>query len=152
MNYREISIKEYEDLIKNKNKIFNNTFKNIYKIIEDKKQYLKTDPSSIIKQQQKDDYIERLSDMISEKINNNDIEQNDYMYYIKNPNILTDKIVEIYNNNPNANIYIPKKKSKVKLVNVVNKIYRDQNIAENIKNLYYFLEIFLEIVILYMII
>ena len=121
MNYREISIEEYEDLIKNK--IFNNTFKNTNKIIEDKKQYLKTDPSSIIKQQQKDDYIERLSDMISKKINNNDIEPNDYMYYIKK-NILADKIVEIYNN-PNANIYIPKKKSKVKLVNVVNKIYRD---------------------------
>ena len=71
--------------------------------------------------------------MISEKINNNDIEPNDYMYYIKNPNILADKIVEIYNNNPNANIYIPKKKSKVKLVNVVNKIYRDQNIDEKYK-------------------
>ena len=74
--------------------------------------------------------------MISEKINNNDIEQDDHMYYIKNLNILADKIVEIYNNNPNANIYIPKKKSKVKLVNVVNKIYRNRNIAENIKNLY----------------
>ena len=133
MNYREISIKEYEDLIKNKNKIFNNTYKNTNKIIEDKKQYLKTYPSSIIKQQQKDDYIERLSDMISEKINNNDIEPNDYMYYIKNPNILADKIVEIYNNNPNANIYIPKKKSKVKLVNVANKIYPDQNISEKYK-------------------
>ena len=133
MNYREISIKEYEDLIKNKNKIFSKTFKNTNKIIEDRKQYLKTDPSSIIKQQQKDDYNERLSDMISKKINNNDIEPNDYMYYIKNSNILADKIVEIYNSNPNANIYIPKKKSKVKFVNVVNKIYGDQNIAEKYK-------------------
>ena len=51
--------------------------------------------------------------MISKKINNNDIEPNDYMYYIKNPNILADKIVEIYNNNPNANIYIPKRKVKL---------------------------------------
>ena len=118
-------------MIKNKDKIVNNTFKNTNKIIEDKKLYLKTDPSSIIKQQQKDDYIERLSDMTSEKINNNDIEPNDYMYYVKNPNILADKIVEIYNNNPNANIYIPKK--KVRLVTVVNKIYRDQNIAEKYK-------------------
>ena len=90
--------------------------------------------------------------MISKKINNNDIEPNDYMYYIKNPNIFADKIVEIYNDNPNANIYIPKKKSKVKLVNVVNKTYRDQNIAEKYKEFVLFLEIFLEIVILYMII
>ena len=28
--------------------------------------------------------------------------KNDYVYYIKNPNILADKIVEIYNANPNA--------------------------------------------------
>ena len=27
--------------------------------------------------------------------------KNDYEYYIKNPNILADKIVEIYDNNPN---------------------------------------------------
>ena len=135
MKYCNIRFKmtEYEDLIKNKNKIFNNTFKNTNEIIEDKKQYLKTDPSSIIKKQQKDDYIERLSDMISKKINNNDIVPNDYMYYVKNPNVLADKIVEIYNNNLNANIYIPKKKSNVKFVYVVNKIYRDQDIAEKYK-------------------
>ena len=28
--------------------------------------------------------------------------KNDYIYYIKNPNNLADKIVEIYDNNPNA--------------------------------------------------
>ena len=32
------------------------------------------------------------------------------MYYIKNPNILADKIVEIYDNNPNAKVYNPKNK------------------------------------------
>ena len=52
--------------------IFNNTFKNTNKLIEDKKQILKTDPDTIIKKQQKDDYIEKLSDLISQKINNTD--------------------------------------------------------------------------------
>ena len=60
--------------------------------------------------------------------------KNDYEYYIKNPNILADKIVEIYGNNPNANVYNPKNKDKsVKLQNVVNKIDKDDDINEQCK-------------------
>ena len=60
--------------------------------------------------------------------------KNDYMYYIKNPNILADKIVEIYNSNPNANVYRPKNKDKsVKLQNFINKINKDDNINERFK-------------------
>ena len=72
MNYLEISASEYEKLLQNKKDIFNNTFKNTDKLIEDKKQILRTDPDAIIKKQQKDDYIEKLSDLISKKINNTD--------------------------------------------------------------------------------
>ena len=63
---------EYEKLLQNKKNIFDNTFKNTDKLIENKKQILKTDPDAIIKIQQKDDYIEKLSDLISQKINNTD--------------------------------------------------------------------------------
>ena len=60
--------------------------------------------------------------------------KNDYMHYIKNPNILADKIVEIYDNNPNTNVYNPKHKDKpVKLQNVVNKIDKDDDINEQYK-------------------
>ena len=158
-------------LLLNKKNIFNNTFKNTNKLVEDKKQILKTDPDAIIKKQQKDDYIEKLSDLISQRINNvdelkkisNKIDfkdftdrinlkkvadkidlrnnenlqpsyKNDYTHYIKNPNILADKIVEIYDNNPNANVYNPKNKDKpVKLQNVVNKIDKDDDINEQYK-------------------
>ena len=72
MNYKEITASEYEQLLQNKKDIFNNTFKNTDKLIEDKKQVLKTDPNSIIKKQQKYDYIKKLSDLISQKINNTD--------------------------------------------------------------------------------
>ena len=72
MNYKEITADEYEKLLQNKKDIFNNTFKNTNKLVEDKKQILKTDPDAIIKKQQKDDYIEKLSDLISKKINNTD--------------------------------------------------------------------------------
>ena len=56
------------------------------------------------------------------------------MYYIKNPNILADKIVEIYDNNQNASVYNPKHKNKpVKLQNVVNKINKDTKIDNQYK-------------------
>ena len=171
MNYKEISANEYQKLLENKKNIFNNTFKNTNKLVEDRKQILKTDPDNIIKKQEKDDYIEKLSDLISKKINNVDelkkisntidfknithrinlekvadkIElkndetsqpsyKNDYTHYIKNPNILADKIVEIYDNNPNAKVYTPtNKKNDVKLQNVVNKINKDTNIDKQYK-------------------
>ena len=60
--------------------------------------------------------------------------KNDYMYYIKNPDILADKIVEIYEVNPNAKVYTPtNKENNVKLQNVVNKINKDKNIDEQYK-------------------
>ena len=68
MNYKEITADEYERLLKNKNDIFNKTFKNTDKLVEDKKQILKTDPDAIIKKQLKDEYIEKLSNIILEKI------------------------------------------------------------------------------------
>ena len=56
------------------------------------------------------------------------------MYYIKNPNILADKIVEIYEVNSNAKVYTPtNKENAVKLQNVVNKINKDENIDEQYK-------------------
>ena len=68
MNYKEIIADEYEQLLQNKKNIFNNTFKNTDKLIEDKKQILKTDPDAIVEKQQKDDYIEKLSELISQKL------------------------------------------------------------------------------------
>ena len=69
MNYKEITADEYERLLKNKNDISNETFKNTDKLVEAKKQILKTDPDAVIRKQEKDDYIEKLSNIISEKIN-----------------------------------------------------------------------------------
>ena len=59
MKFNEIASSEYEKLLQNKKDISNNTFKNTNKLVEDKKQILKTDPDAIIKKQQKDDYFEK---------------------------------------------------------------------------------------------
>ena len=53
MNYKEITANEYEKLLQNKRNIFNCTFKNTNKLVEDKKQILKTDPDAIIKNNKK---------------------------------------------------------------------------------------------------
>ena len=72
MNYKEITSDEYQKLLQNKKNIFNDTLKNTNKLVEDKKQILKTDPDAIIKKQQKNEDIEKLSDLIYQKINNAD--------------------------------------------------------------------------------
>ena len=173
MNYNEITSDEYQKLLENKKNIFNNTFKNTNKLVEDKKQILKTDPDAIIRKEEKNEDIEKISDLISQKINNVDALKKiadeikhrkivdrfalkdlsdkidlkndqtskpsfktDYTHFIKNPDILADKIVEIYDNNPNARIYNPtNKENKVKIQNVVNKIEKDEKLINNIKNL-----------------
>ena len=58
----------------------------------------------------------------------------DYEYYIKNSNILADKIVEIYDNNPNSIVLKPNNKdNSVKLYNVKAKIENDRNIGKKYK-------------------
>ena len=59
--------------------------------------------------------------------------KNDYTHYIKNPNILANKIVEIYAANPNAKVYTPKKGNNVRLQSVVNKINKYTNIDKQYK-------------------
>ena len=60
--------------------------------------------------------------------------KDDYMHYIKNPNILADKIVEIYNANKDAKVFTPRNKDiKVKLQYVVNKIDKDTAIGKQHK-------------------
>ena len=173
MNYKEKTADEYEKLLQNKKDIFNNTFKNTNKLVEDKKQKLENDPDNIIKQQQKDDYIEKLPDSISKKIDNttefkkisdkidlkkiidkinlkkisdkinlkNDEKsepsyKTDYEYYIKNPNILADKIIETYHANSNAKAYNPKnKKIKSNYNMLLIKLIEMKTSMNNIKNL-----------------
>ena len=60
--------------------------------------------------------------------------KNDYIYFIKNSNILSDKIVEIYNDNQNASPIYPKnKENNVKIHKLVNKINDDPSIGKQYK-------------------
>ena len=53
MNYKEITADEYEKLLQNKKDIFNNTFRNTDKLVEDKKQVSQNGPDAIIKKNKK---------------------------------------------------------------------------------------------------
>ena len=53
MNYKEITADEYEKLLQNKKDIFNNTFKNTNKFVEDKKQVLKQIQMLLLKNNKK---------------------------------------------------------------------------------------------------
>ena len=62
--------------------------------------------------------------------------KDDYMYYIKNPNILSNKIVEIYDNNLNEKVYNPKnKKIKLNYKMLLIKLIEMKILINNIKNL-----------------
>ena len=80
--------------------------------------------------------LKKISDKI--ELKNNETSQpsykNGYTHYMKNPNILANKIVEIYAANPNAKVYTPvNKQNDVKLQNVINKINKDKNIDKQYK-------------------
>ena len=55
------------------------------------------------------------------------------IYYIRNPNELADKIVEIYEANPNANVYNPRNKENN--VKIQIKLIMIKKLINNIKNL-----------------
>ena len=61
--------------------------------------------------------------------------KNDYIYFIKNPNILADKIVEIYNANPNASVVYPtNNENNFKIQSIVKKINDDPKIGKQYKD------------------
>ena len=62
--------------------------------------------------------------------------KDDYMYYLKNPNILANRIVEIYDNNLNAKVYNPKnRKIKLNYKMLLIKLIKMKTLINNIKTL-----------------
>ena len=61
--------------------------------------------------------------------------KDDYMYYIKNPNIFANNIDEIYDNNPNSKVYNSKNKKKLNYKMLLIKLIKMKILINNIKNL-----------------
>ena len=130
--FNEIDINEYKKLLDNMQHTFAKTFNNIELLHNYEENVNNENIGIIIKDKEtlekEDNYINKLSDKLSEKIsnpdnNNNNIIQrykkkyiflNPYQYYNENPEIILNYIKDIYikSDIKYSNIYAPKEKTK----------------------------------------
>ena len=155
--FKEIDINEYKKLLDNMQHTYAKTFNNIELLHNYEENVNNKNIDSIIKDQEslqkEDKYIEKLSDKISSKIsnsninNNNNIIQHDdkkkyvflntHDYYNKNPKDILNYIKKIYikSNIGYDNIYKPRSKTvNISLGNIIKKIENDDKISNELKD------------------
>ena len=144
-SFREISVEDYKKLLDNRQHTFAKTFKNTELLRNFENPKNKNTINDIIKEEKQikkeDDYIEKLSDKISNKLQLDNSEKeynflNNVNYYIENPKIILSTVKDTYlkSNIPYDDIYIPRTKTKyVYLDNIVRKLNINNNIPDEIK-------------------
>ena len=143
--FKEISVEDYKKLLDNRQHTFAKTFKNIELLQKFEDRKLKNDSiDDIIYDEQKlekeDNYIEKLTDKLSEKINKN----NGELLNIHNndKNSVINFIKNVYIKYKNASIYEPRNKNikEISLESIMNSIKNNKEIGksdrENIFNIY----------------
>ena len=145
-SFKEISVEDYKKLLDNRQYTFAKTFKNT-KLLRNFEQTKKNTIDNTIKEEnlkKEDNYIEKLSNKISNKLqpkSNDDGEKeynflNNVNYYIENPRIILSTIKDIYSksNIPFENIYLPRESTKyVYLDTIVRKINSNTDRPDEIK-------------------
>ena len=153
--FKEIDINEYEKLLDNMQHTYAKTFNNIELLHNYEENVNNKNIDSIIKNQEslqkEDKYIEKLSDKISSKISNSNINNNNIIqhdkkkyiflnthdYYNKNPKDILNYIKNIYITSDIGydNIYRPRSKTvNVSLGNIIKKIENDDKISNELKD------------------
>ena len=154
--FKEIGINEYKKLLDNMQHTYAKTFKNIELLHNYEENVNNKNIDSIIKDKEslekEDKYIEKLSDKISSKISNSNINNNNIIqldgkkkyiflnthdYYNKNPKDILNYIKNIYikSNIGYDNIYKPKAKTvNINLGNIIRKIENDDRISNELKD------------------
>ena len=154
--FKEISIDEYDKLIKNKDLIFAKTFKDKKSLFNYEKPKIDTSLTKIIQDENKNiqdkKFINELSDKISEKLKvssddiSNDITSANIIpkyekiqvIVIKNKSEILKVLSRIYNTVEKINPYIPDKKlNTYSLKPILESFENDENINDDVK--YYFL-------------
>ena len=141
--FKEISVEDYKKLLDNKQHTFAKTFKNIELLQKFENRKLKNDDiNDIIYDEQKlekeDEYIEKLTDKLSEKINKN----NGELINIDDKASVINFVKNIYIKYKHASIYKPRNDNieEISLESIMNSIKNNQNIGksdrENIYNIY----------------
>ena len=139
--FKEISVEDYKKLLDNKQHTYAKTFKNIELLQKfEEKNYINDIIDEEKQVKKEDEYIEKLTDKLSDKINKNNgellnIHNNDnesVINFIKN----------VYIKYKNASLYKPRNEDiqEVSLESIMNSIKNNQNIGkydrENIYNIY----------------
>ena len=154
--FKEIDINEYKKLLDNMQHTYAKTFNNIELLHNFEENANNKNIETIIKDQEtlekEDKYIEKLSDKLSEKISNSNINNNNIIpyddkkkyvflnthdYYSKNPKDILNYIKKIYikSNIGYDKIYKPRPKTvNVSLGNIIKKIENDNNISNELKD------------------
>ena len=153
--FKEIDINEYKKLLDNMQHTYAKTFNNIELLHNYEENVNNKNIGSIIKNQEslqkEDNYIEKLSDRISSKISNSNINNNiiqhsdkkkyvflnTHDYYNKNPKDILNYIKKIYikSNIGYDKIYKPRSKTvNVSLGNIIKKIENDDKISNELKD------------------
>ena len=150
-SFKEISVEDHKKLLDNRQNTFAKTFKNTELLRNFEQTKTKNTIDNIIKDEnqiKKDEYIEKLSNKISNKLQpkSNELIKDDgekeynflnnANYYIGNPKIILTTIKDIYlkSNVPFENIYLPRQSTKyVYLDTIVRKINSNSDIADEIK-------------------
>ena len=155
--FKEIDINEYKKLLDNIQHTYAKTFNNIELLHNFEENVNNKNIETIIKDQEtlekEDKYIEKLSDKLSEKISNSNINNNNNIipyddkkkyvflnthdYYSKNPKDILNYIKKIYikSNIGYDKIYKPRPKTvNVSLGNIIKKIENDNNISNELKD------------------
>ena len=152
--FKEIDINEYKKLLDNMQHTYAKTFNNIELLHNFEKNVNNKNVDSIIKDKEmlekEDQYINKLSDKLSEKISNSNIVKNNniiqhddnekylnpYQYYNENPGIILNYIKDLYIKSDIAykDIYKPKKKTKiVALSGIIRSIKENDDIPNNLR-------------------
>ena len=154
--FKEIDINEYKKLLDDMQHTYAKTFNNIELLHNFEENVNNKNIETIIKDQEtlekEDKYIEKLSDKLSEKISNSNINNNNIIpyddkkkyiflnthdYYSKNPKDILNYIKKIYikSNIGYDKIYKPRPKTvNVSLGNIIKKIENDNNISNELKD------------------
>ena len=153
--FKEIDINEYKKLLDNMQHTYAKTFNNVELLHNFEENINDKNIGTIIKDQEslqkEDKYIEKLSDTLSEKISNSNINNNNNIiqdkkkyvflnthdYYSKNPKDILNYIKKIYikSNIGYDKIYKPRPKTvNVSLGNIIKKIENDDKISNELKN------------------
>ena len=150
--FKEIDINEYKKLLDDIEHTYAKTFNNIELLHNFEENVNNKNIGTIIKDQEtlekEDKYIEKLSDKLSEKISNSNINimphdnkkyifLNTHDYYSKNPKDILNYIKKIYikSNIGYDKIYKPRHKTvNITLDTIIRKIENDNNISNELKD------------------